>query len=102
MRSMSKRVRHARDQVAEAGLQRIADEATPLRPPGVGDGRTELAGEQRHDPVLEAFAPLVGEGEVVGIGADPQLPRRGSSGAASRASANRTGERTEAYGRRKT
>ena len=67
--------RHANHEVAALLLQRVADEAATLRPPGVFDMRAEMTGQRLGDAVLEAGAGGVGIGQVVGVRADPQ--RRG-------------------------
>jgi hypothetical protein len=61
------------DQIAGAGPQRAADEAAALRPPCVRRLGIQFVGDQLRDPFLEAL-PLVGEREVVGVGANAQLP----------------------------
>jgi hypothetical protein len=67
--------RQAGDEIADLGLQGLAEKGAPLRPPGVFDRRPKLLGEKRDDPVLEALAALVRERQVVGIGAYPQRAR---------------------------
>src|SRR5689334_666641 len=56
--------------VALAGLERIADEAAPLRPPSVGYALAKLARDELGEPVFEALALAIGEGEIVRISAD--------------------------------
>jgi hypothetical protein len=51
-----------------------------LRPPGIAQLCSKLLGQEFGDLVLEPFASLVGEGKVVGIGADPQFARAGGTG----------------------
>src|SRR5881296_712594 len=68
-------VRHADYDVALIGPQRVANEATPVRPPRVGRCRAEIFREERRDLVLEAFELVIGVGEIVRVGADAE--RRG-------------------------
>ena len=44
-----------------ASLQRLADEAAPLRLPSVGQLSPEIAGDKLGELILEAFAALVGK-----------------------------------------
>ena len=63
---------NADDHIAIAALQRVAHESHPLRQPRVGNTRIEIARDQVSDLVLEPLLLRVGEGEVVGIGADAE------------------------------
>jgi hypothetical protein len=65
--------RRSHDEIALAGRERVTNEPPPLRPPGVANGGAELGSNELCEPVLEAFAALIGERQVVGIGADPEL-----------------------------
>src|SRR5690606_24361789 len=58
-------------------VQRVADEAAPLRPPRVLDVRAELRRDQLRERVLEALLRLVRERQVVRVGADAERPLRG-------------------------
>src|SRR5213592_1183933 len=62
--------------VAEAAEDRVAHEAAPARPPVVDHARVEIARDDQGDLVLEALFPVVGEGHVVRVGADPELRTR--------------------------
>src|SRR5205823_8318152 len=61
---------NADDHFAVAGLQGVAHEAAPMRPPGVLDFLAEVARHEVGDGILETLSLLVGVGEVVGVGAD--------------------------------
>lgn len=65
--------RLAHDDVAGAGVQRVADEAAPLGQPRGAHGDAEVGGDERRQRVLEALAALVAVRQVVGIGAHAQL-----------------------------
>ncbi len=64
---------HPDDQVAHPRGQGVAHEAHRGGIPGVGELDPELGRQQLGDLVLEAFARLVGVGQVVGIRAHPQM-----------------------------
>ena len=62
--------RHAHHDIALFGLQRIADEAATLRPPGVGEGSSQGLRHHRSELVLESGLGAVRKWQVVRIGAD--------------------------------
>jgi hypothetical protein len=55
--------------------QRVAHEAAALRPPRIAESGAEILRDQRDDRILESFALVVREGQIVGVGADTQLAR---------------------------
>ncbi len=63
---------HTDEHVARAGAERVPDVAAPLRPPRVLELRVHLACDELGDAILEPLLPLVGEREVVRVGADPK------------------------------
>src|SRR5690348_1077283 len=64
--------RHAEDDVTRSRVQRVAYEAATLRPPRVLDACAQITRQQRRNLVLEAFATLVRERQVVRVGAYTQ------------------------------
>src|SRR5579863_2523140 len=51
----------------------MTDEAAPLRPPDIIDFHADILGDEIDNLVFEAFALVVGERQIVRIGADPQV-----------------------------
>src|SRR5581483_1140357 len=68
--------RHAHHDITRARLERVANEAAPLRPPRIFHFRFQVASEQAGDFVLKTFEPLIGEREVGRDSTDAQLPSR--------------------------
>jgi len=65
--------------VAESAEDRVPQDAPAAGPPVVDDRRIEISRDDVGDLVLESLLLIVGEGHVVGIGADSQVggrPRR--------------------------
>jgi hypothetical protein len=63
---------HADHEIACAGLQRMADKAASLRPPGEAHLLAEIVGDHVGKLVFEAGFGKVREREVVWIGANTQ------------------------------
>ena len=58
------------NEVAEPGIERVADEATPLCPPGVLDCAVQITRKPLRKHVLEPLPPIVRERQIVRIAAD--------------------------------
>ena len=63
------------DHIAGPRIERVLDETTLMRPPGVLDSRAEIRGDDVRDLVLEPREPLVRVRQVVGIAADTKSLR---------------------------
>src|SRR6266571_1959514 len=62
--------------IAESAEDGVSQDAAAAGPPVVGNRRVQISGDDVGDLVFEALLLVVGEGQVVRIGADPEVRRR--------------------------